>query len=168
MSARRSGAGPALVALALLLAGCGFHLRGAADLPFSSLYLGVSDVSPLGNELKRTLRASDVRIVESREQAEAVLQILSEQRERQIIAIDGRGRVKEYQLRYRVAYQVTGDMGRVLVPPTQVVLFRDISFNDEQVLAKENEEALLYRDMQSDAVRQLLLRLQAQGRTLKR
>jgi LPS-assembly lipoprotein len=41
------------------------------------------------------------------------------------------------------------------------VLRRDYSFNDQEQLSKESEEALLYRDMQTDAVQQLLRRLQA-------
>jgi LPS-assembly lipoprotein len=154
-----------LLALCLVttLAGCGFHLRGAVNLPFSSLYVNVSNASQFGHELKRALRASDVRLTDNPKEAAATLSILSELREREILSLGGQGRVREYQLRYRVAYQVT-DAKRVITPPTQIVLRRDISFNDAEVLAKESEEALLYRDMQLDAVQQLLRRLEAAGK----
>jgi LPS-assembly lipoprotein len=109
------------------------------------------------------LRASDVRLTDNPKEAAATLSILSELREREILSLGGQGRVREYQLRYRVAYQVT-DAKRVITPPTQIVLKRDISFNDAEVLAKESEEALLYRDMQLDAVQQLLRRLEAAGK----
>jgi LPS-assembly lipoprotein len=47
-----------------------------------------------------------------------------------------------------------------IIPVTEIALVRDFSFNDSEALSKEAEEALLFRDMQSDAVQQLLRRLQ--------
>lgn len=148
-------------AASVLLAGCGFQLRGAARLPFSSLHVQLSPGTPLGQEIRRALRASDVRIEETPANAEATLTVLSELREKQILSLGGQGRVREYQLRYRLAYQVTGPKAAIIAPPSEIVLKRDISFNDNEALAKESEEALLYRDMQTDAVQQLLRRLQA-------
>ncbi len=142
------------------VAGCGFHLRGAVQLPFPSLYVQVPNSSQVGHELKRALRASDVPLTDSPKEADATLAILSELRERHILSLGGQGRVREYQLRYRLAYQVTSPKG-VVTPPTEIALKRDISFNDTEALAKESEEAILYRDMQLDAVQQLLRRLQA-------
>jgi len=144
-----------------LLAGCGFQLRGAARLPFSSLHVQLSPGTPLGQEIRRALRASAVRVEETPGNAAATLTILSELREKQILSLGGQGRVREFQLRYRLAYQVTGPKAAVFAPPSEIVLKRDISFNDNEALAKESEEALLYRDMQTDAVQQLLRRLQA-------
>lgn len=148
-------------AASALLAGCGFQLRGAARLPFSSLHVQLSPGTPLGQEIRRALRASDVRIEETAANAEATLIIMSELREKQILSLGGQGRVREYQLRYRLAYQVTGPKATTIAPPSEIVLKRDISFNDNEALAKESEETLLYRDMQTDAVQQLLRRLQA-------
>ena len=48
-----------------------------------------------------------------------------------------------------------------LLAPTEITLRRNIAFDESQVLAKESEEALLYRDMQSDLVQQILRRLVA-------
>jgi LPS-assembly lipoprotein len=152
-----------LAGLALVLQACGFQLRGSAELPFKSLYVQVAQTSPFGIELKRALRASDVPLPESPKAADATLTILSEIREKQILSLGGQGRVREYQLRYRVAYQLR-DEKRIITPPTQILITRDISFNDTEALAKESEEALLYRDMQADAVQQLLRRLQAAGK----
>jgi LPS-assembly lipoprotein len=160
--ARRQAA-LALAGLALLLGGCGFQLRGAADIPFKSLHVQVAETSPFGIELKRALRASEVPLLESPKAADATLSILSEIREKQILSLGGQGRVREYQLRYRVAYQLR-DEKKIITPPSQIIITRDISFNDSEVLAKESEEALLYRDMQADAVQQLLRRLQAAGK----
>jgi LPS-assembly lipoprotein len=143
------------------LTGCGFQLRGAAQLPFASLYVQVPATSPFGQEVKRSLRASNTRLTDSSSGAQATLVIMSEIREKQILSLGGQGRVREYQLRYRVAYQLTDGKAKSFISPTEILLKRDISFNDSELLAKEAEEALLYRDMQTDAVQQLLRRLQA-------
>lgn len=159
--ALRSAALVAACLVLAMLAGCGFQLRGAAQLPFSSVYVEGAGTSPLGHEIRRSLRASNARVVDSRAAAQATLIITSEIREKQILSLGGQGRVREYQLRYRIGYQLTDAKATTLIPPSEIVLKRDISFNDAEVLAKEAEEALLYRDMQTDAVSQLIRRLQA-------
>jgi LPS-assembly lipoprotein len=68
--------------------------------------------------------------------------------------------VREYQLRYRVTYRVLDSQKHELRPRTQIQLSRDISYNDADTISKESEEALLYRDMQSDAVSQIFRQLQ--------
>jgi LPS-assembly lipoprotein len=145
----------------LLLAACGFHLRGQQALPFDSLY--VPPGSPLTVELKRNLeaQAKSTRLVTDPKEAQAVLTFTSEAREKVILSFDTAGRVREYQLRYTVGFRLTDAKGLVYIPTNQVRLTRDISFNDAQVLAKEAEEAQLYRDMQSDMVQQLLRRIAA-------
>lgn len=144
-----------------LLGACGFQLRGAAQLPFSTLFVQGAGNTPLGQELRRALRASNVRLEDAPGKAEATLTIMSEIRDKLILSLGGQGRVREYQLRYRLAYQLADAKAAVITAPTEILLKRDISYNDNEALAKEAEEALLYRDMQSDAVQQLLRRLQA-------
>ena len=69
--------------------------------------------------------------------------------------------MREYQLRYRVTFRVHDGKGGVFVPLSTVELTRDITFNDSDVLSKEAEEQLLYRDMQRDMVQQIMRRLAA-------
>ncbi len=154
---------PFILALAtVLLAACGFQLRGQATLPFDTLYVQAPALSPLALQLKRAVQAgSSTRISERPDQAEAVLQILNELQEKEILSLGAGGRVREFQLRYRVLFRLTDEKNRERIPATEIVLKRDYSFNDEQILSKESEEALLYRDMRSDAVQQLVRRLQA-------
>jgi LPS-assembly lipoprotein len=160
-SRRRAFGAAVSVAAVVLLGACGFHLRGAGQLPFSTLYVQVPSTSPLAPEIKRNLRATNARLVDSPAEAQATLIITSEIKEKQILSLGGQGRVREYQLRYRVGYQLIDGKAATLIAPTEIVLKRDISFNDSDVLAKEAEEALLYKDMQTDAVNQLVRRLQA-------
>ena len=147
---------------AFALSGCGFHLRGAADLPFDSLYIEAPPTSLFATQLKRVIAASSkTDVVEDAKAASAKLQVLMEQREKEILSLSAAGRVREFQLRYRVRYRVLDKAQHELVPASEILLRRDFSFNDQEALSKESEEALLYRDMQTDAVQQLLRRLQA-------
>jgi LPS-assembly lipoprotein len=150
-----------LASAALAAAGCGFHLRGQAQLPFDTLYIPGS--TPLVVELKRNVAAaSKTRLVASQSDAQAVLGFTQELRDKVILSFNTAGRVSEYQLRYRVGFRVTDAKGgQVYLPTNEILLTRDVSYSDAQVLAKEAEEALLYRDMQSDMVQQILRRLVA-------
>ena len=150
----------ALAALAcLLLAACGFQLRGTADVPFQSIYVPAV-AGGIGLELKRNIQAGTrAKVVDDAKQAEAVLEFTREAREKAILSLTAQGRVREFQLRYIVGFRVHDGKGRDFVPATTVTLIRDITFNDSDVLAKETEEGLLYRDMQSDMVQQILRRL---------
>lgn len=150
------------VVVALALAGCGFQLRGALDLAFPTIYLSAGTNSPLGAELARNIRAgTSTVVVPERTRAAAVLDIVGEARDREILSLNAQGRAREYTLRYRLTFRLHDGKGRDFIPSTQIAVQRDISFNEAQVLAKESEEALLYRDMQTDLVQQILRRLAA-------
>ena len=152
----------AAAALALLTAACGFQLRGQAKLPFETLYVAIPAISPLGIELKRNIIAgTHTRLVDDPAQAQAILELVSEERDKSILSFDTTGRVRELQLRYRLSFRVRDARGRDYLPQSEIRVTRDISFNDTQVLSKESEEQLLYRDMQSDMVQQILRRLAA-------
>ena len=152
-----------ILSAALLLTSCGFKLRGAATLPFDSMYVQAAPSSQFAVQLKRAVATgSQARITDKPDNAQVVLQIMNEVREKQILSLSGGGRVREYQIRYRVSYRLTDSKGATeYIPPTEIVLQRDFSFNDTEALAKESEEALLFRDMQTDAVQQLVRRLHA-------
>jgi LPS-assembly lipoprotein len=147
--------------LCVLVAGCGFQLRGTADVPFESLYVPQS-AGGIGLELKRSIQAGTrAKVVDDPRQAAAILEFTEETRLKEILSLTGQGRVCEYLLRYRVGFRVHDGKGKDFVPANTVMLLRDISFNDADVLAKESEEQLLYRDMQTDMVQQILRRLAA-------
>jgi len=145
-----------------LLAGCGFALRGTADLPFSTLYIGAADTSELGAQLRRYVRnTTNTQVVEDPKAAQAQLQILQESRERSILSLDASGRVREFELRYLFAFRVHDGKGQDYIPPTTIALKRDLTFSDANTLAKDSEANLLYRDMQNEAVQQVLRRMAA-------
>lgn len=150
----------AALCLSLLLAGCGFQMRGTATLPFQTLYVDIPAGNAMGAELKRNLRAgTNVTLVDRKEDAEAVLTNTGETRTKLILSINTAGRVREFRLRYGFTYSLVDKNGQELAPPADLIISRDYSFNENAVLAKESEEQLLYRDMQSDLVQQVLRRL---------
>lgn len=152
------GALPAVAALSA----CGFQLRGQQTLPVDTIYLNLPVNSIIGAEMARLLRSStNARVVDDRKQAQAVFELLGENREREVLAINAQGRATEYQLRLRVRFRVIDASGDELIAPTSLLARRDITFNESELLAKESEEVLLYRDMQSDLVRQMVNRLSA-------
>lgn len=145
----------------LLLASCGFHLRGQAALPFESIYVQSGGPSSFANEFARAVRAgSQTQVTDNPQAARVTLQIIAEGRERAILSLSGSGRVREITLRYRVSYRLYDQKNREHIAPSEILLRRDLSYSDTDVIAKEQEEALLFRDMQSDAVQQLVRRLQ--------
>jgi len=142
------------------LAGCGFKLREAAKLPFSTVYVPGSGGIAL--DLKRNIRAgTDAKVVDNAKSAQAVMQFTREERQKVILSLTATGRVREFQLRYIVSFRVVDNKGNDYVPLSTIRLTRDVTFNDAEVLAKESEDQLLYRDMQNDMVQQIMLRLAA-------
>ncbi|MBK9340972.1 MAG: hypothetical protein IPN04_10445 [Rhodoferax sp.] len=89
------------------------------------------------------------------------MDVLNDQREKVVVGVTAAGQVREFQLRVRLKFKLRTQDGREIIPETELLIQRDISFTETAALAKENEEALLYRDMQSDMVQQLLRRLAA-------
>jgi LPS-assembly lipoprotein len=147
--------------VAILVAGCGFQLRGSSNLPFQTIYVPGSS-GGVALDLKRAIESSsNTRVVDTPKDAQAVFQLIGAQQEKEILSLTGAGRVREYRLRYRVTYRVHDAKGHDLIPSTTLRQVRDVTFNDSAVLAKETEDQLLYRDMQNDMVQQILRQLAA-------
>lgn len=158
--------GMSAAGLATGLSGCGFRLRGAPEFAFGSLYLSAPASSPLALELQRTLETAGGSLKVLRDpaqlpQAEALFDLLSEQQERAVVGRNAAGQVRELQLRLRVRFRLRNPQGEEMIPPTELLQQRDISYSETAALSKEAEELLLYRSMQTDIVQQLLRRLAA-------
>ena len=151
-----------MVAL-LGLSACGFQLRGPRPMPFDTLFVAMPEASELGAALKRNIRAASpgTRITGTVQEAQAVLTPLTDTREKIILPLNAAGRVPDYQLKQRFGFKVHDGKGTDFVAPSEIAITRDTTFNDADILAKEAEETLIYRDMQNDLVQQILRRLQA-------
>ena len=143
------------------LAGCGFELRRAPELRFRTIQLiGFKPRSPLADELRLSINASTTTlVVDALPQAQVVLEVVTDVREKLVVASSSVGQVTEFQLRDRFAFRLRSVGGKELVPSTEILLTRDMSYTENAALAKEQEEAFLYRAMQSDIVAQVMRRL---------
>ena len=147
---------------ALLLAGCGFQLRQAPSFAFSRIFVNIAPNSPLAPDIRRgILSGGAVTIVPTPAAADVVLDVLNEQRQKVVVGLTAVGQVTEFELRIRFRFRLRTPQGKELIPETEILQTRDISFNESVALAKEPEEQLLYRDMQGDIVVQLMRRLAA-------
>ena len=143
----------------MLLAGCGFRLRGTADVPFETIHVPGATTG-IALDLKRNIEAGTrARVVDDPKAAQALLQVTEEARSREILSLTSAGRVREFQLRYRVGFRVHDGKGGEFVPASVIQLTRDMTYSDAEILAKEQEEQLLFRDMRTDMVQQILRRL---------
>ncbi len=148
---------------ALGAAGCGFELRRAPVLPFRSIaFDGFEPAAPLALELRRQIETSTTtHVVESPLQAQVVLRALRNDRQRSVVASTAAGQVREIELRARLRFRLTTPTGRELIAPTELMLTRDLTFDESLALAKEQEEDELFRAMQADIAAQVLRRLAA-------
>ncbi len=155
----RAAAGGLVTAAGGLLVGCGFHLRQPPRLGFARIALvGFAPRSPMAEELRRQLGAV-VRMVDAPSQAELVLHALDDVRERSVVASTAAAQVRELQLRVKFNFRASTPSGRELIPRTELLLSRDLSYRETAALAKEMEEAELFREMQADVAEQVLRRL---------
>lgn len=148
------------------LAACGFRLRGVPQFAFRTLYVQAPAGSALARELVRTLQGGGGNLTVLTEaaqlpQAEAVLELLSEQPERVVVGLNAAGQVRELQLRLQLRFRLRGQQGQELIAETVLQQQRDISYSETAALSKEGEEAMLYRNMRTDLVQQLMRRLAA-------
>ena len=160
MISRRAVSLAGLLSLAVLSA-CGFQLRGQYTLPFSSVFISTPGGSVVATELRRELANIPTKLMPSAKDADAQLNIIEDRRDRQILSLSGAGRVREYDLRLRVVYQLVDTKGGVFIPTSEIQLSRILSYEDSRIIAKQQEEALLYQDMERDAVGQILRRMTA-------
>jgi LPS-assembly lipoprotein len=150
-----------ILVVLLLLTACGFKLRGQISaLPFKSMYVNAPDGHTIGLEMERMIKTSSTtKLAASPAEADATLDIISAVNDRAILSLSGGGRVRDFNLVYRVVYRVLDHRGVEIVPNTEITLTRILPFLDAQIVAKEAEERLLVKDMQTDALQQIVWRL---------
>ena len=163
MQRRTSFSSALALALLLSLSGCGFHLRNSQEFAFETIALSPQPGGAITVDLTRYLgdRVVPEKSKGSTPAPQVILDIVQEQREKTVVAVNTSGEVREMQLQIRLRFRVRSPQGDVLIASTEITQQRDITFNESSALAKEAEEVLLYRDMQNDIVQQMLRRLAA-------
>lgn len=145
------------------LTGCGFKLRGSQSFAFKTIAITPAPGGAVVQQLRHSF-GSDVTVLTAdfpSNQAQLVLDVSNELRERVVVGVNTSGQVRELQLRLRVTLRLRNAQGKELIAGDEILQRRDISYNETAALAKESEEVLVFRDMQSDIVQQILRRLAA-------
>lgn len=148
---------------ALALSACGFHLRGAVELPDEINHLAIEDMitgSELAPVVKLQLRRKGIEPLESASDARLVLIINSESYSRRVLTVSSVGQVQEFQLSYDVDYSLRN----VADPEASLMrqklsIKRDLRFSVDEVLGKSAEEERLKNDMVVAASERILQRL---------
>lgn len=157
---------PFIIVITLLgVSACGFQLRGSYALPYKAISVTSTGSSVVAGQIRRELTDTETRLTANTKEAEATLTILEERRDRQILSLSGAGRVREYELRMRIRYQFVDQAGRTIIPTSEITLSRTFAYDDTRVIAKQQEETMLYQDMERDATGQILRRMIAVKRT---
>lgn len=150
------------LALLGLLGACGFHLRGAASLPLQTIFIEQTNAPTAAADVARAIRTgTSTRVSEDRAAAQAILQLSGESTEKRILSLNEAGRVRAFELFYRLTFRLHDGKENDMLPQQQIELRREFTYNDQQILAKEAEESLLYANMRSDAIQQIIRRISA-------
>jgi LPS-assembly lipoprotein len=155
-----------ILLLALTVSACGFHLRGQVNLPpeMARTHIeGLGEYSELGRDLRRLLEGSGAQVVDTREEAGAILDIITNQASRRVLSVQAGGKVQEYELIQRLVFSVRTTDGRVLLAPQTLELNREYLYDRNDPLASGSQEGEIRDDMQRDIVQLLMRRLQALG-----
>ena len=165
-----AGLGAMLFRLALSImltatsAGCGFRLRGQVALPelLSRTYIeGVAEYSDFATELRRTLRANGAEVMDEPEQADSVIQIASKRSGRRVLAVNQSGKALEFEFFVVVVFSVRDREKKPVLERQTISVTRDFIFDENEVLGKAAEAQTILSDMESDAARLMMLRMQA-------
>ncbi len=150
--------------LLLVLTACGFHLRGQLDLPpaLASTYIETNGAdSNLIKRLRSSLLGNGVVVTANRSEATAILRILRDSYDRRVLSVGGGRKIREYEIHYAVQFELVELGGDPLVAPQTVELFRDYTYDEDDILGKQGEEASIRKDMIREAGDRILRIIQA-------
>lgn len=149
--------------LTLVLAGCGYHLRGStpdSQLPFESVYVDAPSGTPLERELRTAIRSQhSTQLLDDPKAAMVALRVLDHKQERKVLTLNSQGQVREFSLTYRIRYELADQKNKKLLEPTEIALQTILSYSESQVLGKEQEEKMIFDDLRHDAISQIMRQL---------
>ncbi|GMQ88370.1 MAG: hypothetical protein BMS9Abin08_1612 [Gammaproteobacteria bacterium] len=147
-----------------MLSACGFKLRGGVDMPPLLQETYIESENPftgMARALRVELEAAGARIVESGEQATAVLKIVTEKSANRILSVGSTGKASEYELLEEVTYELADRNGKVLIKPQSLRMIRDLVFDENELLGKVAESEQLHVQMRRSLARQIITRINA-------
>jgi len=156
-----------VILLLTTLQGCGFQLRGVAELPpsISPIYIsGVGEYDTLRKELRRIFDEANIQVAADQSKASTVLHVFKQKQDRRVLSVDSRGKVVEYEIHHALEFELLNADGSQLMEKQSVGSQRAYENSETEVLGKNQEEALLRRDLRLDLIRRVVNRMQEQLR----
>ena len=111
-------------------------------------------------KLRNALIAAGIEVVESADEATAVLTILADVSGQRVVSVSARNVPREYEVWYTVQYEIVSGE-KLLMPPTTQTLTRDYTYDETEVLGKSREEEVLRDALVDDLVRIALIQISA-------
>ncbi len=148
-----------ILIMALLSSACGYHLRGALDLPagMKNVYLEGGSAE-LHEQFKRAMDISSVALASSHETAGIIVKIFNEDYQRRVLSLGSGGTANDFELSYRFDYELVDAKNKVLSARQPIEIKREY-YNDQlAVIAKDNEETIIRNEMYQQAVRTIVNR----------
>ena len=151
-----------LLLMIVAAGGCGYQLRGTVPLPPELDGIHVAGPRDIGAALTLVLDSGGIQVQSSRDTASAVLRVGEELFDRRVLSVDAStGKEREFELAYRVEFELIGGDGEELLPMQTVSLVRDYVFDANVVLGKSREQDVLHAEMRRDAATRIMRRIAA-------
>ena len=147
------------ILLLLVITSCGFHMRGMTVISFKTISLEGKELSFTKN-LKKILKANKIAIVSTTENPELRVELLSEETEKRILSLSGRGLVREFEIFYRIRYRTKTSDSEIWNKEDIIEMHKDFTYSDSNLIAKEEEERNLNEAMQNEAITNLFNQIQ--------
>jgi LPS-assembly lipoprotein len=159
---RRAWLGALIALPALFTTACGFKLRGSVSIPYKVIAITGAPSPLLRSDLEMIiLTGSDAKVANNAKDADLILEIISEQNTREILAYNATGQISAYRLNSRVAFQATDQNGVDIVPESEIYVTRDMDFSVSTVLATDVQQQQFTNAMRMDLSLQILRRIAA-------
>lgn len=159
---RRTFFSSIFIILTMCLTACGFHLRGAYQLPapMFRLYLETTEIyDPFILQLHRTLDKMKVVVTETAQQANVVLAVNHMRSSRALVNTSTTSQVNTYALTYSIDYSLLSPDGKVLVPSQTISSTQNYTISSDQATTGSSQEQQLLSQLYQDVIAQLFNRL---------
>ena len=156
-----------LLIILIMLQGCGFHLRGSANLPTSINPLiinGLRQFDDLRIELVQILTSNGIQVTEERKEANAMLNITGHKVKSRTLSVDRKGKVIEIEISESAQFDMIDPSKKTLVPTQHVTVTRSYVHTEDQMLGKQREQDIYRKEMRQELASRIVKLLEAQLR----
>jgi len=140
-----------LIPIILIIASCGYTLRGSINVPNNITEISVSseEYSPIVNSINKILVSNNIEVTSSKNKSLNRIIIVSERFDRRQLSMNITGRVNEYEIIYTVNFQINSPLEKSSTD--SITLYRDYSFDENNIMGNSDREEYIQNQMMSTA-----------------